>query len=251
MRRFAIALALLVAALPARADQLAAGLSTDEIRITSSFRGADVVIFGAVAEASRLGDLSARDIVVVLRGPVAPVTVRRKARIAGIWINADEARIDRMPGFYHLAATRPLAAVAPANVLEQLTLGALRLPASVAGDTTIGVATAFRDAAVRLRTRARLYGETTSVERLGPYLFRVRIRLPATVPPGLYSAETYLFERGRLVARQAAPLPIAKAGLERRLSDFATGEPLPYALATVAMALILGWLGYAVFGRRE
>jgi uncharacterized protein (TIGR02186 family) len=252
MRAWALALAFAVAlSTPAQADELAAGLSTDAIEITSSFRGADLVIFGAVAEGTRLGDLRARDIVVVLRGPAAPLVVRRKSRVAGLWVNSAEARVDHMPTFYHLASTRPLAAVASEETLKELTLGAAQLEATVTENLTVGEALAFRDAAIRLKSRARLYGENAGgVERLGPHLFRVRIRLPSAVPPGRYRAEVYLFDKGALAARASTTLPIAKAGLERRLADYAENETLPYALATVAMALVLGWLGFAAFRQR-
>jgi uncharacterized protein (TIGR02186 family) len=252
MRRIlaALALAAAFAASPARADQLAAGLSTDAIQITSSFRGADVVIFGAVAGDARLGDLRQRDIVVVLRGPDAPIIVRRKDRVAGLWVNVQEVTISGLPGFHYLASTRPLDRLAPDATLDGLTLGASRLEAALTNGLTFTEAVAFQTAAIRVKTRARLYGENGhGVELLGPHLFRVRARLPAAVPPGNYRAEVFLFEKGVLVARQTAALPIRKAGLERRLADYAENEPLPYALATVALALVLGWAGFAAFRR--
>ena len=52
------------------------------------------------------------------------------------------------------------------------------------------------------------------------------------------------------MTRQSTVLAIRKAGLERRLADYAENAPLPYGLATVAMALVLGWLGFAVFRQR-
>jgi uncharacterized protein (TIGR02186 family) len=241
MKRLLGAFAFLAMATPAAADQLAAGLSTDAIRITSSFRGADLVIFGAVAGDARLGDFTQRDIVVLLQGPDAPVIVRRKERVVGLWVNVDEARIGAMPGFRQIASTRPLRAI---GAEAQSLAGIGRNP-----DERIAEAV---EAAVRLKTRAQTYRvNEQGVERLGPHLFRVRLRLPATVPPGNYRAEVYLFDKGALVARAATRLPIAKAGLERRLADWAENQPLPYALATVAMALVLGWAGFAAFRRGQ
>ena len=252
-RAFAALMIAFAAALPgvARADVLAAGLSTDAIRITSSFRGADVVLFGALATGSRLGALAERDIVVVVTGPDAAIAVRRKQRFAGIWVNAEEATVSGLPGFYYLASTRPLTAIASQATLSKLRLGAANLDAHVAPKTTVPEMTAFRDAAIRGKIRARLYRENgAGVERLGHYLFRVRIRLPAVVAPGRYRAQVFLFNGGKLIARQSTTLPIRKTGLERRLFDYAHHLPFPYGLATVAMALALGWLGFAAFRKR-
>jgi uncharacterized protein (TIGR02186 family) len=248
MRRLFALLLALVAATPAAADQLAAGLSTDAIRITSSFRGADLVIFGAVASDARLGDLTKRDIVVVLQGPDVPVIVRRKERVAGLWVNVDEVRIPAMPSYRHIAATRPLNAIGTVamRIANDILLSG---PLTHEPDERM---TAAVPAAIRLKTRAQSYRvNEQGVERLGPHLFRARMRLPASVPPGTYRATVYLIDNDTLVARASTTLPIAKAGLERRLADWAENQPLPYALAAVAMALVLGWAGFAAFRRGQ
>lgn len=251
MRWAAAFLLTMLATVAVRADELAAGLSTDSIQITSSFRGVDIVLFGALTTDSRLGDLRNRDIVVVLRGPEAPIVVRRKARVAGVWVNSEETRIAGLPGYYYLASTRPLAQIASEATLARLHLGASHLATAVTPALAPAEADAFRAAAIRVKTRARLYGENgAGVELLGRHLFRVRIRLPAAVPPGRYRAEVYLFDKGTLATRVSTTLPIGKAGLERRLAAYAQDAPLPYGLAAVAMALVLGWLGFAVFRQR-
>lgn len=252
MNRALAALSLIFAltAQHARADVLAAGLSTDSIQITSSFRGADIVLFGSLISGTNLGALAERDIVVVVKGPVAPIVVRKQARLAGIWINAQEARITGLPGYYYLASSKPLAQIAPSQTLAAMQLGAMQVRAQVAPAMAQADADAFRAAAIRGKARLKLYAEDgAGVERLGHFLFRVRMRLPGGVPPGRYRAEVYLFDKGELIAQSATTLPIRKAGLERRLYDYSQNQPLPYGLATVAMALALGWLGFAAFRR--
>ena len=253
MRRALPALMLVaaMAAAPARADTLAAGLSTDAIQITSSFKGADVVLFGALATGSRLRVLADRDIVVAVRGPDVPVTVRRKARVAGIWVNAEAARLDGMPAYYYVASSRPLAEIAADAELAQRHISTAHLAARVSPAMAQADAEAFRAAVIRDRTRAKLYAENgAGIDRLGHYLFRVRIRLPASVPPGRYRADIYLFDKGKVVAHEATLLPIRTAGMERRLASYANDLPLLYGLATVTMALVLGWLGFAVLRSR-
>ncbi len=251
MRRVLAALLLLTLASGARADTLAAGLSTDAIQITSSFKGADIVLFGALVTGSHLRVLADRDIVVVVRGPVTPATVRRKARVAGIWVNVDAARLDGMPAYYYVAGSRPLGEIADDAVYARRHIGAAHLVAQVAPAMAQADADAFHAAFIRNRTRAKLYGENgAGVEKLGHYLFRVRIRLPASVPPGRYRADIYLFAKGKVVAHESTLLPIRTVGLERRLAIYAADFALPYGLATVAMAAALGWFGFIAFRRR-
>ena len=85
-------LAFLLLAMPggaARAEDLVSGVSQDTIQITSNYTGTDIVVFGAI---ERPQNIQGRNIVVVVRGPDEAMTVRRRSRIAGVWVNSDAAR---------------------------------------------------------------------------------------------------------------------------------------------------------------
>ena len=104
-----------------RADEnLVSGVSQDLIQITSNYTGSDIVVFGAVEGQQQGGNRGPRDVVVVVRGPDTDLTVRRRDRVAGIWINHDAASLNGMPAYYFLASTRPLPAIAPAAIAGAL-----------------------------------------------------------------------------------------------------------------------------------
>jgi uncharacterized protein (TIGR02186 family) len=228
---------------PARAQDLVSGLSQDVIQITSNYSGSDIVVFGAIEHMDT--DLP-HGIVVVLRGPDAPVTIRRKERVAGIWINRDKASFTGMPAFYYVASTGPLTQIASNDVLARYGLGIQRLrPKSIDSHHD---PEPFRQAFIRHEEQAALYSESQSgVEYLSETLFRVRVALPATVPPGQYNAEAYLFRTGNVVSAQTTPLFIDQTGLERRVYAFAHDWPLVYGLSAVIAAVLIGWLSSVVF----
>ena len=85
---------------PARAEALVADLTSHLIAITTGFTGASVVLFGAIDGPG--------DVAVVVRGPDRDVTVRRKSRVAGIWMNSEEVIFGNVASFYFVAASRPL-----------------------------------------------------------------------------------------------------------------------------------------------
>jgi uncharacterized protein (TIGR02186 family) len=95
MRRACLA-ALLLLALPARADDIVSGISQNVIEIKSNYTGSDIVVFGSVENAH---SVKGRDIVVVVRGPEQPMTVRRRDRVAGVWVNRDAAKFEGLPGY--------------------------------------------------------------------------------------------------------------------------------------------------------
>jgi uncharacterized protein (TIGR02186 family) len=232
----------------ALAEDLVSGLSQDQIQITSNYAGTEIVVFGAIESADMT--TSGRDVVVVVRGPETDFSVRRKARIAGIWINRDKIMLYGMPTYYYIASTRPLPKIASSDLLAQYRLGLANLTPQRESTRSRRKGEPFRLAAIRMRERQKLYAESSSgVEFLGYSLFRVRVPVPANVTTGEYTVQVYLFRDGTVVSAQTTPLFIDQIGLERRLVNFAQDRPFWYGLLTVAMAMLLGWASSFLFRR--
>ena len=232
------------------AEDLVSGVSTDVIEVRSDFTGTDVVVFGAIEDMGEAVSAGDRDVVVVLRGPEVPVTVRRKDRVLGLWVNTEQVPFVDMPGYYYLASSRPIDDIAPAATLARFQLGTAHLAVAAPPGATPAKAAAFRAAVVRNFKREQLYGDTTAIDFLSASLFRARVPLPAVVPAGNYRAEVYLVHRGIVVAAQSSPLFIDKTGVERQVYNFAYQASLAYGVFSVMLALGLGWLGYALFRQR-
>ena len=251
MRALLACVALCLSIVAADAEDLVSGLSQDQIQITSNYAGTDIVVFGAIEsppQAAAQGE--ARDVVVVVRGPDADFVVRRKARVAGIWINRDKIALYGMPAYYYAASTRPLPKIAPANTLAQYQLGFANLRPVSESTHMPSKGEPFRLAAIRAREQQKLYAEAPDgVEFLGYSLFRVRVPVPASVPRGEYTVQVYLFRDGSVVSAQTTPLYVEQIGLERRLFNFARQQPFWYGLLTIAVAMLLGWASSFLFRR--
>ncbi len=236
-----VALTLVVGnAVGARADYLIADLSDHRIEITSGFTGAEVLLFG-----TREGD---GDIVVVLRGPPEPLVVRRKSRTFGLWLNRDSMVFTDAPGYYAVAANRPLAEIAAPGLLEDLAIGFENLPLELYDSDNQAELATFRTALLRNMGKVGLYsGAIAQIRFVGSQLFRTTFELPANVPTGLYHADIFLIDNGALVSRRTTALQIRKSGFEAALSSFAQYQPLLYGLVAVVVALVAGWTAGMVF----
>ncbi|HWY62347.1 MAG TPA: TIGR02186 family protein [Rhizomicrobium sp.] len=244
MRRWLLVLVLL--ATPALGDEsLVSGVSQDLIQITSNYTGSDIVVFGDVEEQK---NATGRDIVVVVRGPDSVLTVRRRDRVAGVWINHDAASLTGMPAYYYLASSRPLSEIGQAATLARDGIGLASLqPDTVHAHHDVEP---FRQAALRLMTSEGLYREVPQgVEFLSETLFRAHVPVPAGVTRGQYDVEVYLIRNGAVVSAQSTPLFIDQTGLERRLYNWAHDQAFGYGLAAVVMALLMGWISSVVFRR--
>ena len=89
----------------------------------------------------------------------------------------------------------------------------------------------FERGLIDLRRRNQLYAEDPrGVEISEGVLYRARISIPARVPVGTYTAETFLIRDGRVIAGAAREIRIEKLGFERFVADAAERWSLTYGL---------------------
>jgi uncharacterized protein (TIGR02186 family) len=246
-----LALAALLAALPARAEKLIVSVSNHRVTVTPNYSGEELVLFGSVEKDASTPANRAYDLVVTVSGPRADMVTRRKERKFGIWINTDSRQFLQVPAYLAIFSNRPLDAIASPEVQRRQQLGMKNvvLTQRVGTDYADVVPDdAFRSAFVRLRSQHGLYRESSSaVTFLTPTLFRTGIPLPAEVPIGTYAVDIKLLADGQLVTRTESAFEIVKVGFEQFVANSSRQHGFAYGLATVAMALMTGWMASIVF----
>jgi len=231
--------------------RLVPDVSDTRIAIAYSFTGAELLLFGAIVYPDGHPPAHPPDIAVVVKGPAEPLLVREKAKIAGIWMNHASERFRSVPSFYALATTRPLDKILSARTAAIYELGTANLLLSPASGGPADQQQRFAAGLMDLKRRSGLYAEHVGdVSIQQGALYRARVPVPARVPVGSYTAETFLIQDGRIVAVASRDIDIDKTGFERFVATAADRWPLGYALAAVGLSLLLGWLAATVFRRR-
>lgn len=239
---------LMLLALPVQGEEIVLGLSRDEVAITATFDGSDVLIFGAVKRDAPAPDTGPLEVIITLAGPSEPVTVRRKERVLGIWANTDAVEVDAAPSFYAVATSGPLHEVL--RDIEDLRHG-ISIPRairSVGAPDTVADSASFTDALIRIRAGSGQYQILDSqVDIEEQTLFRGQITLPAALTEGDYVARIYITRNGAVVDSYETTIAVYKAGLERWLYETSRNQPLFYGLMSLAIAIAAGWLASAAF----
>jgi len=247
----AMVLAGTITALPARAERLIVSVSNHRVTVTPNYSGEELVLFGSVEKDANTPPNRNYDLVVTVFGPRADMVTRRKERKFGIWINTDSRQFLQVPTYLAIFSNRPIDAIASPEVQrrQQLGMNNVVLTQRVGTDYADVVPNdPFRSAFVRLRAQHGLYRESSSaVTFLTPTLFRTGIPLPAEVPIGTYTVEIKLFADGQLVTRTDTAFEIVKVGFEQFVATTSRQNGFVYGLATVAMALMTGWMASIVF----
>jgi uncharacterized protein (TIGR02186 family) len=226
-------------------------VSARQIEIRYSFTGAQLLLFGAILYPRGRVPEDQPDIAVVLRGPVQPILVREKEKIAGIWMNADSSRFRSAPSYYAVASSRPIKDLLDERTAAIYEIGIGNLQLSPGTGDIPETARRFEAGLLDLRTRAGLYSENAhGVEISEGVLYRARISIPSQVPVGTYTAETFLIQDGRVLAVATRDIQVGKSGFERWVSLVARRHEGLYGLAAVIMSVGLGWAAAMIFRRR-
>ena len=237
--------------LGAAEPRLVPDVSDTKVAIAYSFTGADLLLFGAIVYPGGQAPAHPPDIAVVVKGPAEPLLVREKAKVAGIWMNHASERFRSVPSFYALTTTRPLARIISPRTAAIYELGIGNLLLSPASGGPADTQRRFATGLVDLKRRSGLYAEHVGdVSIQQGALYRARVPIPARVPVGRYTAETFLIQDGRIVAVASRDIEIDKTGFERFVTTAADRWPLGYALVAIAFSLLLGWLAATLFRRR-
>ena len=202
--------------------RVAAALTDARIHVDSSFSGASIVLYGAVFNPTD----DPADVVVVVRGPEAPIRLVKKTRNMGVWLNSRPVLFEGAPGFYMTASTRPLSEIADFGQLRRLGVGVDHLRI---------------DAPEESRTVTRYGVRDVVISRLGEdYLDWRRAVIRLVEPPRRHHVEVLGHDDGRLQPAVVAGDRLAQleAVLEQAVGEVQQSElPHPHLIAGVARLL--------------
>ena len=230
------------------AEEVVLGLSKDQVAITTSFDGSEILIFGAVKREEPIPGGPPLQVVLTISGPSEPVVVRRKDYRLGIWVNVDSVEVDQAPSFYAVATSAPLREVLTdtEDLRHKITVN--RAIRSVGAPSNITDSEQFTDAVIRIREKAGLYqlleGQVAVDQQT---LFRTAIRMPAALTEGDYTTKIFLTRAGQVISEYSTVIDVRKVGLERWLFTMSRQQPLLYGLMSLAIAIAAGWGASAAF----
>lgn len=231
----------------ARAQAVLADVTHPLVAITTGFSGTEITVFGMVDEFNS-------DVIVMLRGPGQTLGLRRKERNFGLWLNGAEQRFTQVPGFYGLAASKPVTSLLSLEDLNQNRIGLTALQNSL---DPVRATDAPRDldsdrAAVigELAKRGLIVQKNEPIRLLGGRLFKVSFALPSNVPVGPFQVTVFAVKDRQVIGALTTPLITSQIGLAADVHDWAYSLPWAYALASLGLAVLMGGLGFWAFRNR-
>ncbi|HEY0114991.1 MAG TPA: TIGR02186 family protein [Allosphingosinicella sp.] len=251
MRRAALLALLIPLALGQAEPRLVPEVSNDQIEIRYSFSGEQLLLYGAIVYPDGRPPESGSDIAVIVKGPLERIVVREKQKVMGIWMNVGRTRFRSAPSFYAVASSRPLAQIVDERTAAIYELGVGNLQLSPGGGAPNEELRRFEEGLIDLRRRTGLYAEYPGAVAINQgVLYSARVSIPARVPVGTYTAETFLIRGKRVIAVAEREIVIEKLGFEGFVARAAQRWSFAYGIAAVAVSLLLGWAASAMFARQ-
>ncbi len=248
LRSLIIAITLIATPLMAQ-ETVVVDLSQNRVEITATYSGSDIFVFGAVKREAPLPEgTGPLDVAIVIEGPLETVTVRKKEKKLGIWVNSEAVEVQEAPSFFTIATTRPLEDILNEGDRRDYAIGldfAVRPQGQAEPDIE-----SFAEAVTRIREADGLYSEREGLINLtDDILFEADILLPANLVEGDYTVRVYLIRDKNIVADTAVGITVRKAGLEVWLYDLSRNSPLVYGLLSLLVALVAGYGASEIFRR--
>ena len=234
---------------PAMANEaLVSGLSQNRVQITANFDGSEILIYGAVKRDAPAPDGPPLEVIVTVEGPSTALVIRRKERVAGIWLNRSSVNVDAAPSFYAVATTDKLDKILSGteDLRHHITIPQVIRAVGISDEAEN--APDFVAALERIRLDESRYRiAERSVQLADETLFRTDVVLPANLTEGNYKVRLFILRGGVVLDTQERLIAVRKAGLERLLYNLAHQQPLLYGVLSLVMAAVAGWAASAAF----
>lgn len=224
-------------------NKMTAEVSTDLVQINTGFDGMNLLLFGTTNGAT--------DIIIVIKGPLETNIIRKKTRVASIWINTEKVIIENVPTFYAIASTRPLNQITAQSILKEYGIGANNFPINLLKQPnakTIDISDEYKNALIRLKNKLGLYIDNPiKIKLIEGQLFKANIKFPANVSTGEYTAEIYSFKNGLLLDVINKPILVEKIGIGADVFRLAHSHSALYGIIAILIAVASGWIAAAIF----
>lgn len=218
----------------AYAKNLKLELVDDIIEVNAGFHGDKLSILGIKNED--------QNVLITIQGPQKKITIRKKDKVFGAWVNKSSLNFDQTPSFYRAASN-----LGNLDDYEDILLNEDILLRSVLDKTKQKSVENknyqnFEDGLIHNMEQKKLYdAEIQKIIYLDKGFFRWDVYFPANVPTGTYSVKAVLFGDQGVVRNDVKTLNVVRFGSNALVYGFAKDYSFLYGLLCVLIAILAGW----------
>ena len=225
-------------------DNLVTDLSESTVEISSTFSGADILLFGAYD--GQKND----DIIVVVSGQNGNIKVDRKEKKFGIWMITESMKFTNIPKYYYIASNRKIKDITNSTEIKKrkLDFNSFELKNNKIDYNNLDKK--WYEALKRNMKKKQFWKiEENSIKLNKNTLFRKTLSLPSNVSTGMYNVKILHYRKGNLISQEESKIKIDRTGISANIYNFAQNFSAIYGIIAVIIALFFGWLTNFIFRR--
>tara|TARA_Y100000991_G_scaffold15909_1_gene10668 strand:+ start:373 stop:1098 length:726 start_codon:yes stop_codon:yes gene_type:complete len=223
-------------------NQIVADLSQENVKISTDFLGAKILLFGAYD--GKKGD----DIIVIVTGPKGLVTVQKKEKIFGVWVNTKKLNYINAPKYLNISSNRKIGDILNQQTQKISEIGLNNLKIRVQPGMKVKNEKVWREALTRNMLKSNLWSiNENSVYLNKDALFRSYLELPSNVITGQFEVKILHYRNSKLISQQSNSIKVLKSGISAEIYDIAQNYSTLYGIFAVLLAVLIGWGSNLVF----
>ena len=225
-------------------DNLVTDLSESTVEISSTFSGADILLFGAYD--GKKND----DIIVVVSGQKGNIKVDKKEKKFGIWMITESIKFSNVPKYYYIASNRKIEEITNKSEIKKrkLDLNNFELKNNKIDHKNLDKK--WYKALKRNMKKKQFWKiEESSIQLNKNTLFRKTLSIPSNVSTGKYNVKILHYRKGNLISQEESKIKINKTGISANIYNIAQNFSAIYGIIAVIIALFVGWFTNFIFRR--
>ena len=223
-------------------NQIVADLSQENVKIATDFQGAKILLFGAYD--GKKGD----DIIVIVTGPKGLVTVQKKEKILGVWVNTRKVNYINTPKYLSISSNRKIDDILNKKTQKVSEIGLNNLKIRIQPGIKVKNEKKWRQALTRNMLKSNLWSiNENSVTLNKDSLFRSYLELPSNVITGQFEVKILHYRNSKLVSQQINSINVSKSGISAEIYDIAQNYSTLYGIFAVLLAVLVGWGSNLIF----
>ena len=225
-------------------NQIVADLSQDNVEISTDFLGAKILLFGAYD--GQKGD----DIIVAVTGPKGLVTVQKKEKILGVWVNTQKVNYINAPKYLNISSNKDINEILNQKTrkISEIGLNNLNVRIQPGQNVSKDSEKEWRKALTRNMLKSKLWSLNESSVALNKnVLFRSYLTLPSNVPTGVFNVKILHYRSSKLISKETSTINVLKSGISAEIYNIAQNYSTLYGIFAVLLAVLIGWATNLVF----
>ena len=217
-------------------NQIVADLSQENVKISTTFLGAKILLFGAY------DGIKGDDIIVVVTGPKGLVTVQKKEKMFGIWVNTKTVNYINTPKYLSISSNRNIDKILNQKTQKISEIGLNNLKVRPQPGKKVRKEKEWRNALTRNMLKANLWSiNENSVKLNKNSLFRSYLLLPSNVVTGNFEVKILHYRNNKLISKEYSNINVSKSGVSAEIYDIAQNYSTLYGIFAVMLAVLIGW----------